>query len=135
MTTIQAVIALATIWLAVTALLLGLRGTLVMLGKRKADQFLPDSSDQSPIIQRITRTHANNYENIPAMLAVLLAMIAMNVSLDPMWMTVLVAGRLLQNLIHIVHVNHWTVQLRFAFFAAQLGVIGLGLVELAALAF
>ncbi|MGH8054852.1 MAG: MAPEG family protein [Stenotrophomonas sp.] len=124
----QSTSAIALVGFIVWALLLLLamevgRVRLVIAGKFHAGQFKPDNSNLSPLMQRLTRAHANCIESFPLIGGLLLAAIATGHSAvtDPLALVVL-GARLAQSSIHVASVNTAAVNLRFAAFAIQLAI-------------
>lgn len=98
----------------------GMRGLLVLGGKRAANQFSPDGSDVSPFSNRLCRAHANCYENLPLFAAVVLLALVMgrNGITDPLALWFL-AARVAQSVTHLVSTSHYAVLGRFVFFLTQ----------------
>ncbi|UXY14853.1 MAPEG family protein [Chitiniphilus purpureus] len=91
---------------------------------RAANTFLPDGTDISPFAHRLSRAHANCYESFPLVVGPLLLALAIDhPSLtDPLapW---LLAARIGQSCVHLASISLPAVQLRFALFAVQLGLV------------
>jgi uncharacterized MAPEG superfamily protein len=118
--------ALALVGYAAWALLLlgatgAVRSGLVLSGKRAPNSFGQDGSDISPFANRLTRAHANCYENLPvAGVLVLVALVTGNAPItDPLALWLL-AARVAQSSIHIASTSNVAVQARFAFFLVQM---------------
>lgn len=99
------------------------RSALVLGGKRRSDSFRPDGSDASPFGQRLLRAHANCLEGFPVfgallLLALLLDLAAVTDPLAP-W---LLAARVAQSSVHLVSVSAMAINVRFTFFAVQMGI-------------
>lgn len=108
-------------------LLLGIgamRVGLVLGGRRRANDFKPDGADVSAFSNRLCRAHANCYENLAAVAAViLLAMLLGRGGVTDPLAPVLLAARVAQSVTHLVSTSQLAVQLRFAFFAVQTGIV------------
>ncbi len=98
----------------------GMRGVLVLTGKRAANQFSPDGIDVSPFSNRLCRAHANCYENLPLFAAVILLALVMgrNGITDPLALWFL-GARIAQSAVHVISTSHISVLARFGFFLAQ----------------
>lgn len=110
--------------LALTLMIGALRSALVMRGRRKANQFAPDGADVSPFAHRLARAHANCYENLPLIGALLLYAIATDRTqvTDPLALVYLNA-RFGQSIVHLVSTSNPAVLVRFGFFLVQLAVM------------
>lgn len=100
-----------------------LRSALVLGGKRRSDSFRPDGSDASPFAQRLLRAHANCLEGFPIfgglmLLALVLQLTALTNPLAP-W---LLAARVAQSSVHLLSVSVVAINVRFTFFAVQMGI-------------
>lgn len=108
-----------------TLLLLGaiavLRSSLTLSGRRAANQFAPAGDDVSPFSGRLCRAHANCYESLPAFACLVLLAVTSGQSqvTDPLALWAL-AARIGQSATHLVSTSSLAVQVRFAFFLAQL---------------
>ena len=96
------------------------RTYIVLKTGRAANTFLPDGSDVSPFMNRLSRAHANCYESFPFIGGILLYAIAsgtteMTNSLA-LW---LVGARLVQSAIHLISSAPTLAQIRFLFFITQ----------------
>lgn len=114
-----------TLFIAWTLLLLLLmeviRSTLVLAGRARANEFLPDNANLSPFMQRLARAHANCIEGLPVFGGLLLVAIATGRSglTDPLALW-LVAARVAQSTIHLASLSVMAVNARFACFAVQM---------------
>jgi uncharacterized MAPEG superfamily protein len=109
-------------WYIALSFALGFYRTgLVLSGQKAANAFATDGSDVSAFGRRLTRARDNCYETLPLFAALALgASIAGRLSVtDPLAMWVLWA-RIGQSLTHIASTSVPAVQVRFAFFGAQL---------------
>lgn len=110
-----------------TLLMVGLLGVtrtgLVFAGKKKSNEFKATGEDLGSFGYRITRVHANCYENLPVAAAILLYAIATNQTAvtDPLAM-VFLGLRLGQSIVHLLSTSRPMVMIRFALFLGQLGI-------------
>ena len=108
-------------WLALLSIANGLyRVRLVLGGKKAVNSFATDGQDLDPLGHRLTRARNNCYETLPAFAALALgASMAGRLDVtDPLAMWVLYA-RIGQSVTHIISTSVPAVQLRAAFFLAQ----------------
>lgn len=120
-------------WTILLVLTLGLtRSGMVLAGKRQANQFDPSGADMEGFVRRLTRVHANCYENLPVAGAVLLYAIATGQTAitDPLAFAFL-GARIAQSLTHLLSTANFFVLIRFAFFAAQVTILGWWILKLA----
>ena len=107
-----------------TLLLCGLiaatRMAIVMQGKKAANEFSPTGEDLGGFSRRLARAHANCYENLPVVIAVLIAAILSGHSAvaDRYAMWILYA-RIFQSLVHMASTSIPAVYLRFMFYGVQ----------------
>ncbi len=130
--------ALALVGYAAWALLLsigilGYRTVLVLTKERAANSFSPSGDDVTPFVARLSRAHANCYENLPIFAALILtALVTGHEAItDPLARWLLVA-RVAQSSVHLMSVSETAVTIRGTLYWAQLGVqaywvVGLGL--------
>ena len=120
-------------WMLVLTLALGFYRTSLVLGGRKAaNAFRTDGSDVPGVGQRLTRARDNCYENLPTFAALILAAyIAGRTAAvtDPLAPWVL-AARIGQSVTHVISTSIPAVQLRFAFYLAQILIMVWWAVEL-----
>ena len=85
----------------------------------------------TPFVARLVRAHANCYEAFPIIGgALLLALATGNTAItDPLAMVVL-GCRVGQSVVHLLSVSNMAVNLRFAFFGAQVGIAAYWLIQL-----
>lgn len=99
--------------------------TLRVLKKEKApNEFSTDGSDMNPFGQRLTRAFGNCLESFafiggPMLLAIASGAAAIT---NPLALYLLVA-RLGQSVIHLISSSELAVQIRFAFFLVQQGIV------------
>ncbi len=108
-------------------LLLGLafvRTSLVIAGKRKSNSFSASGDEMDPFGKRLTRAHANCYENIGFAAAVLLYAIATGqTALTDGLAYVFIGARVAQSVSHLISTSRLFVTLRFAFFVVQVAIL------------
>ena len=112
-------------WCLIMVMSLGVyRTSLVLAGKRAANSFGASGDDAGALGKRLTRAHANCYENLPAMAALLLYAIAVDKTAitDGLAYTLL-GARIAQSLVHIMSTNTVAVLIRFALFGVQLFIL------------
>lgn len=101
------------------------RTMLVMKKERLPNGFKADGSDSPDLGQRLTRAQLNCAESFAFVGGTMLLALATSSSAitDPLayW---LLAARLGQSIVHLVSTNVLAVQVRFAFFLAQVGICG-----------
>ena len=113
-------------WTMLLVLAIGtLRSTYTLSGKRAANRFSPFGEDVSAFSGRLCRAHANCYENLPVLTAVLVVAGATdNLAVtDPLALP-LVAARLGQSMVHIASTSVPAVLLRFGLYGVQLIILG-----------
>lgn len=113
-------------WQVLLTFALGFYRTGMVLGGRKAaNAFKTDGSDVPGFGQRLTRARDNCYENLPmfAALVVAASLAGRTAVTDPLALWVL-AARLGQSVTHILSTSVPAVQVRFAFYLAQVGIMG-----------
>lgn len=113
------------LWTIILVVLLAFyRVSLVSSGKRASPNFSPDGEDVEGIGRRITRAHANCYENLPLAGAVLLYAIATNQTAVTDGLAMIFLGaRLLQSLTHIASTARTAVTIRFLFYVVQVLIL------------
>ena len=108
-------------WTLFLVLLIGLyRASLVITGKRAANQFDPGGADVGEFSRRLCRAHANCYENLPifgGLIAVALAT-GHTAATDGLAMWFL-GARIGQSIVHLASTSVMAVNLRFALYLAQ----------------
>lgn len=114
-----------TAWtLFLLALLIVSRTTAVMAGKKRANSFSPLGEDVEGFARRLTRAHANCYENLPIAAAVLLYAIAeAQTAVTDGLAYIFLAARILQSVTHLASTSNQAVTVRFAFFLVQVGIL------------
>lgn len=110
-----------------TLLMVGLLGFtrtgLVFAGKKKSNEFKATGEDLGSFGYRVTRVHANCYENLPVAAAILLYAIATSQTAitDPLAFA-FIGLRLAQSAVHLASTARPMVTLRFLLFVGQLGI-------------
>lgn len=119
-----ALLGLASWQIAVLLALAGFRLYTAATQQKPANSFAADGLDLAPLGQRLTRVHANCYENIPLYAAVLLYAIATSQTAitDPSahW---LLYARIGQSVVHAASTSVPAVLVRFALFVAQVLIV------------
>jgi uncharacterized MAPEG superfamily protein len=107
--------------LCLLAAIATLRVVTTLKGQSPANGFLVSGDDVSPFSGRLCRAHANCYESLPAYACIILvaAFSGLTAITDPLALWAL-AARVGQSTSHIISISNRFVQLRFAFFMAQL---------------
>lgn len=112
-------------WALLILMSLGtLRTSQVIAGKRAPNSFSPSGDDMDAFGKRLTRAHANCYENLPIVGAVLLYAIAAGQTAVTDGLAYLFLGaRLAQSTAHLISTSNMFVRIRFFFFLAQLAIL------------
>lgn len=122
--------ALWTILLVV--MLAAFRVSMVSAGKKSAASFSPLGDDVEGFGRRLTRAHANCYENLPLAGAVLLYAIATDqTAITDGLAMVFLGARLLQSLTHLASTSRPAVTIRFAFYVVQILILAFWILKLA----
>lgn len=111
-------------WMMLILVTLGMyRTSLVLTGKRRANNFSPTGDDVSPFSNRLCRAHANCYEAFPFIGGILLFVLATDqAAVTDGLAYILLGARVVQSLVHIASTSVLAVQLRFAAFITQVGI-------------
>lgn len=112
-------------WTLALVFSLGVFRTSVALSKgKKANTFSPSGEDLGGFGLRLTRAHANCYENLPIAGAVTLYAIATGQTAitDPLAYALL-GARVAQSLVHLVSTAPAMVMVRLVFFLAQVAIL------------
>ncbi len=95
----------------------------LVIGKA-ANSFRPDGTDLPGFGQRLSRVHANCFENIPLYMAVLLYAVATEqTGVTDGGASTLLYARMAQSVVHAASTSVPAVYLRFILFALQNGLI------------
>ena len=112
---------LFVLWtLAILLVTLGGRGLLVLLGRRRANEFPPYAYDPTHFFDRAARAYQNCLEMLPVLVALVFAaeVVEMSSAVGVMTLWLLLA-RIGQTTIHLIGAGHWLVMLRFSLFLVQ----------------
>ena len=125
-----------TAWMLLLSIwIIGWRTVLVFAGRFPANASTPGQEEISPLAQRLSRAHANCYENLPMFGALVLVAIATgNAAItDPLARWLLVA-RVAQSAVHVMSTSvmavnvrgtlQWIQLLIMAYWVVQLGLLG-----------
>ncbi|GJL91086.1 MAPEG family protein [Hyphococcus sp.] len=119
-------------WSILLLVTLGVQRTsLVVGGKRAPNSFAPSGEDMDAFGKRLTRAHANCYENLPMAGAVLLYAIATNqTGLTDGLAYIFLGARISQSIAHLISTERLWVTIRFAFFIVQVLILVFWLLKL-----
>jgi len=119
-------------WTLLLLMSLGVLRTIATLsGSRSANSFGPSGEDFPGLGHRLTRAHANCYESLPIVGAILLYAIATDQqALTDGLAYPFIAARILQSLTHLASTSNFMVLVRFVFFAVQLVILVIWLLKL-----
>lgn len=119
-------------WTILLLLLLAvLRTSLVFAGKKKSNDFKPSGEDLQGFGARLTRAHANCYENLPIAAAILLYAIATSqTAITDQYAMAFIGARILQSLTHLASTSRPAVLVRFALFVVQVLILIFWLLKL-----
>lgn len=99
--------------------------------KKHGLRFKVDGSDVSPLAQRLCRAHANCYENLPIVIAVILvAAMTGNLAVTNGLAFVFLGFRVAQSFIHVVSTSTAAIELRFVCYLIQCSVLVYWIVQL-----
>jgi len=97
---------------------------MVVSGKRASSNFSPDGDDVEGFGKRLTRAHANCYENLPLAGAVLLYAIATGqTAITDGLAFAFLAARFAQSLTHLTSTARPAVTIRFLFYVVQVSIL------------
>ncbi|MEM1244685.1 MAG: MAPEG family protein [Pseudomonadota bacterium] len=107
-----------------TLLLLGTLGihrtSLVFLGRHRPNTFKPWGEDVSPFSYRLCRAHANCYENLAIVLAVVSIGYFLNqLNIINQFAILFLILRILQSIVHVISTSALAVIIRFILFIGQ----------------
>lgn len=119
-------------WMLLLLFSLGLfRTSLVLAGKRASNSFAATGDDMDGFGKRLTRAHANCYENVGVVAAVLLYAIATGqTALTDGLAYAFLGARIAQSLAHLISTNRLFVLIRFIFFIVQGAILVAWLLKL-----
>ena len=132
MTPTAVTLLLLVAWLLLLLLSRGcLRTYLGMKGTRAANSFAASGEDMDAFGKRLTRAHANCYENLPVAGVILLYAIATGQTAltDPLAYA-FIGARVLQSVTHVVATSNTAVLIRFALFFIQVVILIIWLLKL-----
>lgn len=112
-----------TLWtLGLGVSLTSFRSVLVLLGKKKSNEFPAGIQHGSDFNWRLNRAHLNSLENLPLFLAVvfLTANLGMIDSFVNQAGIVILGARVLQSLTHLISTSVLAVNIRFTFYTIQI---------------
>ncbi len=120
LTPLQVLVALALWALVLVGVVALVRVGKVMSGQRKPNGF-PANEQGTELVHRAPRAYANLTENLPAIGAIIIAGILVNVRTETFVMlaNILLAARIAQSLIHLTSVSNFFVNLRFLAYLVQ----------------
>ncbi len=111
------------------------RAVLVTTAGRAANSFSASGDDLEGFGRRLTRAHANCYENLPAVAAVLLYAIASGqTGVTDALAYPLLAARLAQSTVHAMSTSRPFVMIRFGFYFVQIVILLIWLARLSGIA-
>ncbi|MEK7265052.1 MAG: MAPEG family protein [Pseudomonadota bacterium] len=121
------------LWTIILVILLAVfRVSMVVAGKKSAASFSPNGDDVEGFGRRLTRAHANCFENLPLAGAVLLYAIATSQSAVTDGLAIAFLGaRVMQSLTHLASTSAFAVNVRFAFFVIQILILIFWILKLA----
>jgi uncharacterized MAPEG superfamily protein len=112
-------------------MLAAFRVSMVSAGKKSSASFSPIGDDVEGFGRRLTRAHANCYENLPLAGAVLLYAIATSqTAITDALAMVFLGARLLQSLTHLASTSRPAVTIRFAFYVIQILILAFWILKL-----
>lgn len=107
------------------------RVSLALSGKKKEPGFSPSGEDLEGFGRRLTRAHANCYENLPVAGAVLLYAIATSqTAITDEFALPFLSARFLQSLTHLVSTSRPAVLVRFLLYIVQNVILVIWLLKL-----
>lgn len=119
-------------WTLLLLMTLGtVRTSAVIAGRRAPNSFSPSGDDMDGYAKRLTRAHANCYENLPIAGAVLLYAIATGqTAVTDGLAYIFLAARIAQSVAHLISTSNMSVRIRFFFFLAQAAILVFWLLRL-----
>lgn len=125
MTTVSASVLTTFIGWSLLLLILmeALRTRLVVNRTVTSNAFVPDNSNLSPFMQRLSRAHANCLEGLPIFGGLLLVAISTDrTSVTDGLAPWLLVARVVQSSVHLFSLSVPAVNIRFSAFAVQIGI-------------
>lgn len=109
--------------LLLLSMIVSMRVYLSTTRQRAPNRFAPSGDDVSPFSGRLCRAHANCYENLPLVAALIVAAWGTdNLDVTDSTALVLVVARIGQSLVHLRSTSNRAVMLRFGLFAVQIAI-------------
>jgi len=116
-------LAYVALFLGVCTTLAVIRVALVLRGKRAPSSFSPDAKDESPFLKRVTRAHANIYENLGVFAVILLlAGVTDQIELLNGLAYVFLIARVIQTSVHLISISDNAITVRGVAFFTQKGI-------------
>lgn len=107
-------------WSVTLLLLLGLTRSAISLRGKSPNSFKPSGEDTPGFPQRLSRAHANCYENLPVAASLLLYAIATDqTGVTDRFALVFLGARVAQSIAHLLSTANPMVMVRFIFFLVQ----------------
>lgn len=124
-TSVTALAGFAALQVGLTFALGAFRTAMVLTGRKAANAFRTDGSDFPGFGQRLTRARDNCFENLPMFTALVVAasLAGRTTVTDPLALWVL-AARIGQSVTHLASTSVPAIQVRFAFYLAQIAIMG-----------
>jgi len=112
-------------WFIFLVIAIEIYRTIVVVKTGKAvNSFSLSGADISPLMERLSRAHANCYESFPFLGGLLLFSISTaSQEITNSLALYLLAARITQSLLHIASSSNIIVQCRFLCFCAQIGIV------------
>jgi len=116
-------LAYAALFLGVLIIMGVMRVGLVLRGKRAPGSFAPDAKEEAPFLKRVTRAHANIYENLAIFAVIVLVAFATDqTELLNGLAYIFLAARGIQTSIHLISTSNNAVTVRALAFFTQKGI-------------
>lgn len=97
------------------------RTVFVMRGRKAANDFSPTGEDIGGFSRRLARAHANCYENLPVVIAVVLvAILSGHSAMADRLAPYVLYARIFQSVVHLASTSIPAVYLRFMFYSVQI---------------
>ncbi len=116
-------LAYVALFLGVLMITASIRTGLVLRGKRAANSFTADAEGEAPFLQRVTRAHANLYENLAAFTVIVLVAFATDrIELLNGLAYIFLIARGIQTSAHLLSTSNHAVTIRALAFFTQIGI-------------
>jgi len=111
-------------WMLVLVLsIILVRSYLVLAGKKPPNHFRPDGTDVSPLVERMSRVHANGYEHFPIFGGLLiLSLVLYKGEITNSLALYFLTLHLAQGVTHIISKSPIATYIRLTFFLSQCGI-------------